>query len=194
MGSEAGDPWKLGEQASLVYVVVLRPRQWTSTHMFKDKVSSARHNGPYAYNPRTWGTLKTASSVWGQLWLHTDFQASLRATTVPTPAETCTWQSEQGTQQTYWEQKESTAVWDRRHPSEAQKCDLKTQVLSVSYASKIQSTGLLPRNVRFQWIDAQGWHLDWTLLPGRTENNLNAHSLKWYHSKKIEYSSYVLLH
>lgn len=104
----------------------------------------------HACNPRTWGTLKTGSSVWGQLWLHPEFQASLGATTVPTPAEPCTWQSEQGTQQTYREQKESRAVWTDSIQVTRQSAHLKTQVPSVSYAWKIQSAHVLLRNLRFQ--------------------------------------------
>lgn len=151
----------------------------------------------HACNPRTWGTLKTGSSVWGQLWLHPEFQASLGATTVPTPAETCTWQSEQGTQQTYWEQKESRAVWDRQHPGDQAVCSPENSGPVSELRMKDPVHPCVTQELTISantWIDAQGWCLNWMLLPVRTENNLNARSLKWYYSKKIEYSSYVPLH
>ena len=80
MGAQTGDPWKLEEQARLVYAVVLRPvsgllhvQYQACLHTLSKIKSVLPGMMAHACNPRTWDLLKTGSSVWDQPWLPTEF-------------------------------------------------------------------------------------------------------------------------
>lgn len=155
MGAEAGDLWNLGEQASLGYAVVLRPRQWTSMHIFKDKVSSARHDGPclqsqdMGYAENRIKCLRPALATYripGKPESHHSPHTCRDLHMTVRTGHTADLLRAEG--------KHSCGVdsIQERHknmPESSQSAPLKTQVLSVSCTPKIQSTHLLPRNLQF---------------------------------------------